>query len=538
MFTYARTLFTALIFSLATVLLLLHHHGRVADVLAFVNSHAKKMDAPLSKSALNNNYTLAVKDGGVPVTPPALPDISGFTVDKIAALAPAYAPGRVSITGMAGYPGLREFIKKDGRVQRLRLSQLAVTPQVINIEAGSYDFAHLYEEVQKVAPQAIVKRGGYYLLRMPILVGEGASLTVSDKDTAGLLLSQDQSAFIANAGDLSILRTKVVGWSEKNNKPAAFKDRTIFRPFLVSWSGGRMHLAGSVFANLGYRKGKSYGITYSSCEPCLAVRPTLPRATGTLVGNTFTQMYYGFYSYEADDIAIVGNIYVNNVVYGIDPHDRSRRLIIANNDASGSGKKHGIIISRNVNDSWIFNNYTHHNRGAGIMLDRSCERNIVANNVSAYNAGDGVTFFESQNNTLYNNAIYRNALSGVRIRNSWNIRMAGDRIADNGGVPVVAYSMDLLAAGKERDVKQDPYEARVGATVAGSAFRLDDRKPAFKLDGVESLTLSGIHLVSGGPVFAGQLFDGNAQVRAHIGAHEKSLIFTNDPAPRARLSER
>ena len=96
---------------------------------------------------------------------------------------------------------------------------------------------------------------------------------------------------------------------------------------VASWSGARMYIAGSVVSSLGYRKGKSYGLTYSTCEYCEADEPGLPRPTGALVGNTFRDMYYGFYSYEADDIAIVGNIYSNNAIYGIDPHDRSRRLI-------------------------------------------------------------------------------------------------------------------------------------------------------------------------------------------------------------------
>jgi poly(beta-D-mannuronate) C5 epimerase len=249
-------------------------------------------------------------------------------------------------------------------------------------------------------------------------------------------------------------------------------------------------------------------------------------------------MYYGFYSYEADDVAIIGNKYINNAIYGIDPHDRSRRLIIAENETSGSGKKHGIIISRNVNDSWIFSNYSHDNHGSGIMLDRSCEHDIVANNTSAYNKGDGITFFESMNDTVYNNKIYQNGLSGIRIRNSWNIRSIKDEITDNARVPMVVYSMDLLANGKPRDIKQDPYSIRTDATVSGSLIKLSDRKPSFKLDGVNKLVLSDIRLLSGGPVFAGQLFADETAITNNMDSGNKSILFINNPAPLTRLSQR
>ena len=154
-------------------------------------------------------------------------------------------------------------------------------------------------------------------------------------------------------------------------------------------------------------------------------------------------MYYGFYSYEADDVAIVGNKYVDNAVYAIDPHDRSRRLIIARNETYGSKKKHGIIISREVDDSWIFENHSHHNHGSGIMIDRTSSRNIIANNLSEYNEQDGLTFFESQDNITWGNRFVNNKRNGVKIRNSWDIKMYNDTIVNNGGAPIDIYTADI-----------------------------------------------------------------------------------------------
>ncbi|MEK7802510.1 MAG: NosD domain-containing protein, partial [Pseudomonadota bacterium] len=191
-----------------------------------------------------------------------------------------------------------------------------------------------------------------------------------------------------------------------------------------------------------------------------------PRPTGWLIDNVFEDLYYGFYSYEADDVVIIGNEYKNNIVYGIDPHDRSRRLIIANNDSYGAKRKHGIIFSREVNDSWIFNNHSHHNQGSGIMLDRNCVGNVIANNQVDYNENDGVVFIESPHNKSYANVIRNNGRSGVRIRNSWDITLMNDKILENNGYAMLVYQAEL----KDRDVQMDPYAMRSSFDVIGAEF--------------------------------------------------------------------
>lgn len=529
MFIIPRTLFAVLLTVIAGVFIYFHFHGGVSVAMSAVSRHLKDTGAQISSTAGNNDYTVTIKAASTPDALPPLPDISGLTVESVAEQVPAPVPGKIRIADMVGLPGVREFIKKDGRVQRLRLSQIAVTPQVIYVESGKYDFTRLYEEVKKLGGEkAIVARNGKHLLRLPILVGEGASLVISDKDTEELLLSQDDTVFIANSGELFILRTRITGWNEKEGKPSYFKDKLIFRPFLASWSGARMHIAGSALSSLGYRKGKSYGITYSTCDPCLLVNPNLPRATGSLIGNTFTDLYYGFYSYEADDIAIVGNTYIDSAVYGIDPHDRSRRLIIAGNETYGSKKKHGIIISREVNDSWIFDNYSHHNQGSGIMLDRMSQNNVIANNVSSYNAGDGLTFFESENNVAYNNVIFKNGFSGIRIRNSWNLKFYDDQISDNGGVPLVVYSLDLSKTHKDRDLEHDPYQMRAGASFTRTVIKLSGAKPAIKIDGVEGVALSDVRLLSGGAVFSDRLFSDETDIRKNMDKTHRQVVVEKD----------
>ena len=531
MFSLSRNLFAFLLLTLGGIYIFFHFHGAISVATSIIFSNLKIVNERISITALNNNYSVTIKQGKPQIDIPSLPDLSQFTVENVAAQVPAFSPGKVAIISMKGLPGLREFIKDDGRVQHQRISQLAITPKAIYIQSGHYDLTHLYEEVKALTTENVIeKRGTLYMLRLPILVGEDASLTISGIDTDKLFLSQERAVFIANAGELFILRTKITGWNEKGNHPAFFKDKSTFRPFLVSWSGARMHIAGSTIANLGYHKSKSYGVTYSSCEPCMQATSTqLAAATGYIIGSTFSDLYYGFYSHEAEDVAIIGNSYINNIIYGIDPHDRSRRLIIAENEISGSKKKHGIIVSREVNDSWIFNNYSHHNQGSGIMLDRSGENNAVVNNISAYNAGDGIVFFESYNNTSYNNKVYQNGLSGIRIRNSWDIRLVNDKIADNGSVPIITYSLSLESH-KDRDIEEDPYTMRADAIVSGVVIKQLADKPAFKIDGIDSLVLSDIHLLSSGPIFSGNMFSDETDIKDNMSMDQRMVTIVKKPS--------
>lgn len=532
MFSLSRIVFASLLSVLAGIFIFFHFYGTVSVISTPLWYYLKVVDQRISPASKDDHYSVATKERKEQAALPPLPDISQYTVERIAAQAPPFSPGRVVIANMAGLPALHLFMNEHGRIQRLRLAQMSIVPKALVIQEGHYDLARLYEEIkQQSSDNFIEKRGSRYLLRLPLLISKGASLTISDKDTDEFLLSQEKAAFIVNAGDFFVLRTKITGWSEKEQQPAFFKDKLTYRPFLVSMGGGHMYIAGSAVANLGYQDGKSYGLTYSTCDFCLLEEPDQPRPTGALVGNMFYDMYFGFYSYEADDIAVIGNTYVNNIIYGIDPHDRSRRLIIAGNEVYGSRKKHGIILSREVNDSWIFNNYSHHNNGSGIMLDRKCGNNVIANNVAAHNQGDGLSFFESPDNTVYNNKIHQNLMSGVRIRNSWNINFYNDEIADNAGVPIVMYSADLENDPYERrDFVQDPYSMRTEASVFGAVIKRSVGKPAFKIDGINQLILSDLRLLSGSPVLSDILFLNEADIRKNIDTPEKMVVVARESA--------
>ncbi len=536
-------------------------------VAALVAIIATALHFTKNMPSLAGGLTVTMVKGVTAIQPPVLPDISGITIEAIAAKAPSYvepppapepvvAPAAteksgdapvvpvvkveppkpdIVVTSMFGILSLREFVKKDGRVQNQRLSRMSVQPRAIVVQKGVYDFPHLYAAVEALATEAlpmkdlIVKKDNTYLFRVPLLVGPGATLTINGEDGTEILLSRERGTFIANGGDLYMIKVKVTGWDETTNKPSYFKDALSFRPFIVSWGGGQLNMAGCKVASLGYRKGKSYGLTYSTCRECLEADSTIPRPTGVLVGNEFHDMYYGFYSYEADDVAIVGNKYVDNAVYAIDPHDRSRRLIIARNETYGSKKKHGIIISREVDDSWIFENHSHHNHGSGIMIDRTSSRNIIANNLSEYNEQDGLTFFESQDNITWGNRFVNNKRNGVKIRNSWDIKMYNDTIVNNGGAPIDIYTADISKQ-ETRDFVMDPFTQRASAEISGATIK-SNPSGVFKVGEVEGLRLSNMFITPAiAPLFVGNTIPGNMNLIKELSAQQHSLHITPSSA--------
>ena len=423
-------------------------------------------------------------------TLPGMPDLSGYTDQAIAAKIPAPQQGKISIKPLKKAPGLKEFSEKS-RLKEFSTMQGTDEPHGIVIESGAYDLQKLLITVNN--PDYLSKNGHIYSLRIPLLIGPEATLVVSGK----LNMSSTAGSLIANAGTLFFSGAEVTGWDEITGSPSVFKDKNIFRPFIVGWDGSETYVSQSHFKNLGYNQAKSYGFTLSSFNHG---RGDLPPALGWLINNTFEDFYYGFYSYEADDTVIIGNTYKDNILYGIDPHDRSNRLIIAYNKTHGTKERHGIIVSREVNDSWILHNKTWNNGRSGIMIDRNSRGNVLAYNESYNNLSDGITIFESPDNVIFGNKLHGNKKNGLRVRNSWNIQTWDNEITDNyAGFEVYA---DELKS-KTRDFEEDPYTQRADITVIGGTY-FNNEKGLFKFINFDSAKLKNID-PAGQRFFRGEL---------------------------------
>lgn len=426
---------------------------------------------------------------GLEIAPPELPDLARYNLDAVMAKIERKPAGHIRYQRLVETQELHEFTGKDGRIVEWAARQSS-NPRVIVVDGGYMTPRDL---ARALPPEHFEQTAeGVYVLRMPLIVAQGATLHIDDS-VREFRMSEERAAFLVNDGRLFVTNTAVIGWREKENAPATFRDGSRFRPFLLSWGGTQTYIVGSKVNHLGYDASKSYGVSISQYSPGIVKKMNRSHPTGWLIDNEFIDNWYAFYCYEADDIVIARNRYLDNIVYAIDPHDRSSRLIIAENEVKGTRKKHGIITSREVNDSWIFRNRVSDSGLSGIVLDRASIRNVIAENVVYGNASDGITIYESGENLLWGNHAVGNRRHGIRVRNSQDLKLFHNSCVANGLSGIYGHIKDLT--GTDRDMRVDPFEAKVSLVVVGGKL-VNNRRGPVAIDRPLSLELYKVELLA------------------------------------------
>lgn len=402
-----------------------------------------------------------------------LPDISQYTptvVKKMLADARNGKPGKVEQKLVRGLAEMRALYSGEGLLN-MGLMQKNL-PSALVIEQGVMTL----QQISRAYPKQLVAIGEKeYLAKLPIVVAINATLIMED---SVLKLSEEKGAIFVNGGRFFLQGGALLGWRESAGTPAYYTgDKKEFRPYYVAWGGSKTYFSETRVAYLGYFGAKTYGVTLASYE-VKTIEKIFQREDfdfsespeGWLINSTFSDIFYGFYCFEAKNIIILNNTYSDNIIYGIDPHDWSSGLIIAKNHVYGTKKKHGIIISREVNDSFIFDNESHDNKLSGIMLDRQSRGNQLVRNTVYNNGSDGITLYESGDNLISGNTIYTNGAHGIRLRNSKNVTMTGNFILNNKAFGIYLHTKDLLAQGQQRDLEKDPYRQEVSGILAEGAI--------------------------------------------------------------------
>lgn len=407
----------------------------------------------LDVNALQVNENTATLAARVPAN-------TDFVVTPVSYEHPLFQQKFYTAMGTAGFAGLQQRF----------------APEVLMLERGVADISGLYLALraQGFGDEYMTKQGRVYTLRKPIVIAPEATLVISGADVKELRLSSDRGAYITNAGRLYVQDTRVSGWNEALQKEdyAGIDDKYRFRPFIVSWSRSHTFMGGSVFTALGYSSTKAYGISITSGpKDVMLYKPeSITPPDGVIAENSFRNLYYGFYSYEAQRVALIGNEYKDNIIYGIDPHDRSRYLTIAFNAAWGTMKKHGIIISREVNDTTIIGNLAFENHGSGLMIDRLSVSTMMYGNTSFDNGQDGITIFESDCKLIASNRLFSNKRNGLKVRNARDVGVFYNVIHDNKQAAIEGYISDLRKdpAHITRNFTLDPYSDINAMTVVGN----------------------------------------------------------------------
>ena len=412
---------------------------------------------------------------------PRLPNAASYNARNVFGKVPEPGGAQVQIAPLANNGYNKKFLTARnftnvgfGGPSVVMEAQGTSYPIYIHVDSGVIDLPTLHEQLALMGrPDLLQREGRIYTLRVPLFVSTNAALIIAGSDVKQLRLSTERAAYLVSAGRVFFTGVGVVGWSEKNDAPAELSEETKgdFRPFYVGWSNSVTQAAHSRFSNLGHNSGKAYGFTFSAGP--LGVMSQVRESrnpTGTVIDNSFENMLYGFYSYEASHVALVGNEYRDNLVYGIDPHDRSHDLLIAYNTAYGSKKKHGIIGSRNVENSWFVGNLAFDNHGSGMMMDRFSGRNVIYANTSFGNHGHGIAIYESPCNIVSGNRLFGNHGNGVVFRNSWNVGIFDNRISDNHKYGIGGYAVEFVVkpGAPTRNLVLDPYEKFISGSVVGN----------------------------------------------------------------------
>lgn len=350
--------------------------------------------------------------------------------------------------------GVREYIFLNNKTS---------TPRILFVSQGIMTASELVSQIQARDSDAISYQDGIVTLHVPLAIAEGATLILSGNDIKEFRFNTDKGAFLVNSGNLYTENVIVASANEASGEPTYVNDggeNPRFRPFILSWSNSGTYSASTRFIALGYKGGRAYGLSLTAGpSDALANFLEMKPPTGHFIDNSMENLLYGFYTDAAENVVVVGNELVNGVTYGLDPHDWSYNLTMAYNTAYGTQDKHGIIISREVDDSFIIGNLSFENNGTGIMLDRSSYGTIVYANDASRNGGDGFSALETPCTLVDSNYFSNNERTGIKIRNSWDVHVRDNIVVGNTDAGLEAYIDNLRSAeaSEFRNFKKDPF---------------------------------------------------------------------------------
>ena len=330
--------------------------------------------------------------------------------------------------------------------------------KVAVVRGGTLTVKELYSFLKKRG--LAYRKGETLVFKVPVYISPGASLTVKG-------VRWGLGAPVVVSGLLYIKDSEVFPWDFKKNgilkmpklvcEDYYLLERMPPRPYIKTMRGGKLLFVNSKFVCLGFRgMSSSFGVSvvgwpfkkkfienpviylfyshrwHSSFGLNRVVDDlTREKTAGIIVGSDFVENFMGFFSNEADDVFLVGNLYRDNYQYNIDPHDWTRNMLVAYNWVEGAHKAHGIIFSRFVRGA-VIGNVSINNHGAGVMMDRRSE-SYIYRNLLINNRLGGISLLESDNNILLDNMVMRNHSYGIFVRNSLGTYLKGNQIIHNVG---------------------------------------------------------------------------------------------------------
>jgi parallel beta-helix repeat protein len=320
-------------------------------------------------------------------------------------------------------------------------------------------------DVGAAVPAAVRQPGpGLWEVDRLLVVTRGATLTIaapavrevrllSHHRRFATIVARDASLLLAGEGPRRLL---VRSWEVAAGAPDVWLADG--RGSLSVRGGGQLNAADVSFEDLGFYEGRVSGVAATAARlPDGSDPPLAKRPTGTVTHSRFVRNQFGAYTYEAYGMGWVGNAFVHNRMYGLDPHDNSDGFFIADNLAADNGR-HGIILSRFCDVTVIRGNRVLRNGVHGIVIDDGKEadgpsdRNVIVGNVVRDNARVGIWIEGSSHNRVVDNRVDGQRY-GVLIQPGSRGNVVGDNViadsADYGvfvnGGPVTNVAGNAIA---------------------------------------------------------------------------------------------
>lgn len=217
----------------------------------------------------------------------------------------------------------------------------------------------------------------------------------------------------------------------------------------VRMKNGRMDAVNSTFSWLGNGLGpsltaqardwqvESEGGTYGFSLRVSSSKLGVDVPTGWVQGSTFEHNYFGAFTFGTSGMMWKDNVFTNNEVYGLDPHDDSNNAMVVGNRFMFNGK-HGFIVSKRCLYNVIINNTSVDNRLHGFMLHQDSAYNLIEHNV-AYGNADNYVIFQSNWNTIRDNKSYLPRKAHFRISADSHHNYIVDNYAHGGTKGVYLY---------------------------------------------------------------------------------------------------
>ncbi len=317
-------------------------------------------------------------------------------------------------------------------------------------DGGSATLSQIQAALPNAPLQRVTPGSDIWLLQAHLYVQDGSRLDLHGPEAGGdvgelRLYSANHGGehnfitIVADHGQIDIQQTRIVSWDPDAQGPdteysqygrAHIRVSSRFDSDGVTPLESRMDIVASEVAWLGYAGAEAYGLSWkvNGSGPDLYERL---QVRGDIHDSYIHHNYFGIYTYGHQSGIWRNNEVSHNVQYGIDPHDDSDDLLIADNNVHDNGN-HGIIASQRCDRVIIRNNRSYGNAGNGIMLHRDSNDAVVEGNQAYQNGDSGIAVFASSRAVIRNNELLDNALYGMR----FSVGSADNLVEDN----VVAYS--------------------------------------------------------------------------------------------------